>query len=110
MKTYKNHDVYNVLLRKYFIIPRNHSKDHKRLVYKIGDHILARTHISHGSSKDLSPALFRKMAEECHLSPAEFERFIECAYSAEDYRAYQEKRLAEILKGRASCNPRRDRN
>jgi hypothetical protein len=107
MKTYKTKDVYNVELRKGFTESDSHNKDHKRLVYKINGYTLAQTHISHGGNKDLTPNVFHKMACQCHLSNQEFERFIECTYSAEDYRAYQEKRLAEILKGKSAGNPRR---
>lgn len=109
MKTYKNKEVYSASLRKGYVISSDSNKDHKRLDYVIDNHLMSRTHISHGSSKDLSPALFHKMAKECHLSPAEFERFIECTYSAEDYRAYQEARLAEILREKAIGNPKRGR-
>jgi hypothetical protein len=109
MKTYKNRDVYNVELRKGFTIPRNRSKDHKRLVYKIDGYTLAYTYISHGGNKDISPELFGDMAKECHLTREQFERFIECTYSAEDYRAYQEARLAEILREKAIGNPKRGR-
>jgi hypothetical protein len=107
--THKNKDVYKALLRKWFIISGGRNKDHKYLVYVIDDHILARTYISHGSNEDLSPELFGDMAKQCHLSRAEFEKFIECTYSAEDYRAYQEARLSEILREKASGNPKRGR-
>ena len=78
----KVRDVSGALLRKGF---REVGGDHKRYVfYYNGKKTAINTKISHGE-KELHDGLVSAMARQMHLKRVEFDKFVECTLSEEEY-------------------------
>lgn len=85
MSDRKRDEVENRLTSKGFHKSNN---DHRKFIYFLssGEKTSVWTKTSHGSSHNkLSEDILRKIAKQCHLNRTDFENFLNCPLSREDY-------------------------
>ncbi len=91
MNPRKRKNVEKGLERKGF---QKNQTDHRKFIYHkdTGEKTAVWTKTSHGSShKDISPNNLRKMAKQCKLDNADFDRLLDCPLSREDYQMRLDK-------------------
>ena len=80
-------NVQKMLIKKGF--KEEPGKDHHYYVLWIdGKKTSIRTKISRGSYKDISDALLKCMQQQMRLPKREFDGFMECTFSKEDYKNF----------------------
>lgn len=82
-------DVESALLRKGFTLEKN--RDHNYyFIYKDGKKTRINTKVSHGSHKDIDNGLLNKMMKQMKLPKKEFDEYMNCTFSKEQYLNYLE--------------------
>lgn len=83
-------EVEKALLKKGFTLVNN--KDHNYyFIYKDGKKTSVNTKVSHGSHKDISDGLLNQMRKQVRLPKQEFEEYLNCTFSKEQYLEFLEK-------------------
>lgn len=80
-------DVEKALLKKGFTLKKE--KDHNYyFLYFNGVKTRINTKVSHGSHKDIDDGLLGKMRRQMKLPKKEFDEYMNCTFSKEDYLNY----------------------
>jgi hypothetical protein len=80
----KKETVQSMVHKGFNIVPG--ANDHIRLEYWVDGVRIARTHVSHGGSKDLNNKLLGDMATQCKMSREQFYDFAKCKMTEKEYR------------------------
>ena len=82
-------DVERALTKKGFTLEKK--RDHNYyFLYLNGKKTIINTKVSHGSHKDISDGLLNKMMKQMKLPKKEFDEYMNCTFSKEEYLNYLE--------------------
>ncbi len=81
--------VERALLKKGFTLEKNRDH-HYYFIYKNGKKTRINTKVSHGSHKDISDGLLNQMRMQMKLPKKEFEEYMNCTFSKEQYLEFLE--------------------